>query len=142
MKQIAFSLKLYSLPEVAYTLGYSLSFMNEICKRAFCSHRPFFVVKDEKGRYFVESNSFQRYLETCPDFNPYDTPDVYEPDSDDENAPDDTAFMLTEDMLPQVCGVEIDEDCAPLIAYHSEVQAYHDQLIRNFDAFMASVNHE
>ena len=143
MKQIAFSLKLYSLPEVAYTLGYSLSFLNEICKRAFFSHRPFFVVKDEDGKYFIESTSFQRYLETCPDSNPYDMSGVYEPDSDDENAPaDESVFMLNKDMLPQVCGVMTDEECAPLIAYHSEVKAYQDQLIRNFDDLMASVNLE
>ncbi len=143
MKQIAFTLKLYSLPEAAYTLGYSLSFMNEICKRAFISHRPFFVVKDENGKYFVESNSFQRYLETCPDSNLSEIPGVFEPDSVDEDAPaDESVFMLTEDMLPQVCGVMTDEECAPLVAYHSEVKAYQDQLVRNFDDIMVSVNHE
>ena len=29
-----------------------------------------------------------------------------------------SVFILTEDMLPQVCGVLVDDDCAPLISYN------------------------
>ena len=143
MKEMIMTLKLYSMPAAAAKLGYSLPFMNRICQRAFCSGRPFLVLKDENAKYFIEANSLQRYINTCPDFNPYEIPGVFEPDSDDDDAPmDDTVFMLNDDMLPQVCGVMTDEECAPLVAYHSEVKAYQDQLVRNFDDIMVSVNHE
>ena len=112
-------LKLYSMPAAAAKLGYSLPFMNRICQRAFCSGRSFFVLKDENGKYFIEANSLERYIDTCPDFNPYEIPGVYEPDNMDDNAPmDEFVFMLTEEMLPQVCGVLVDDECAPLIAYN------------------------
>ena len=139
MEQIIMTLKLYSMPAVANILGYSVSFMNEICKRAFCSRRPFFVLKDENGKYFVEANSLRRYIDTCPDFNPYEIPGVYEPDSDDEDAPmDDTVFMLDEDMLPQVCGVMVDEECAPLIAYRRDEIAYQERVVKEFEKLMQS----
>ena len=126
MKQITLAFSLYSMKAAADRLGYSLSFMNEICKRAFYSCRPFTVVKDQTGRYLVEATSLQRYIETCPDFNPYEIPGVYEPDSDDENAPmDDTVFRLEEYMLPQVCGTAVDPDSAPLIAYFNLPEALH-----------------
>ena len=116
---IQMTLTLLSMYAAASKLGYSLPFMNEICKRAFWSGRPFFVLKDENGKYFVEADSLHRYINTCPDFNPYEIPGVYEPDSDDDDAPlDDTVFILNEDMLPQVCGVLVDDECAPLISYN------------------------
>ena len=140
MEQIIMTLKLYSMPAAAAKLGYSVPFMNEICKRAFCGRRPFFVLKDENGKYFVEADSMHRYINTCPDFNPYEIPGVYEPDSDDEDAPmDDTVFMLDDDMLPQVCGVEIDEECAPLIAYHRDEVAYQERVVTEMEKFFRSV---
>ena len=143
MKEMIMTLKLYSMPAAAAKLGYSLPFMNRICQRAFYSCRPFTVVKDQTGRYLVEANSLQRYIETCPDFNPYEIPGVFDPDSADGDAPmDESVFILTEDMLPQVCGVEIDEECAPLVAYYSEVKAYQDQLTRNFDDLMTSLKNK
>ena len=48
MKQM--TLTLFSMYSAASQLGYSLPFMNEICKRAFWSGRPFLVLKDEKRR--------------------------------------------------------------------------------------------
>ena len=139
MEQMIMTLKLYSMPAAANILGYSVPFMNEICKRAFCSRRPFFVLKDENGKYFVEANSLRRYIDTCPDFNPYEIPGVYEPDSDDEDAPmDDTVFMLDEDMLPQVCGVMVDEECAPLIAYRRDEIAYQERVVKEFEKLMQS----
>ena len=65
-------LKLYSMPAAAAKLGYSLPFMNRICQRAFCSGRPFLVLKDENAKYFIEETSLHRYIDTCPDFNPYE----------------------------------------------------------------------
>ena len=118
MKQMNMTVKFHPMYAVANMLGYGLPFMNEICKRAYISGRPFLVAKNEDGKYFVEANSLQRYIDTCPDFNPFEIPGVYEPDNMDDDAPlDDTVFMLTEEMLPQVCGVLTDEDCAPLISY-------------------------
>ena len=117
MKQM--TLTLFSMYSAASKLGYSLPFMNEICKRAYISGRPFVVAKDEDGKYFVEANSLQRFIDTCPDFNPYEIPGVFEPDNYDEDAPmDESVFILTEDMLPQVCGVLVDDECAPLISYN------------------------
>ncbi len=119
MKEMIMTLKLYSMPAAAAKLGYSLPFMNRICQRAFCSGRPFLVLKDENAKYFIEANSLQRYINTCPDFNPYEIPGVFEPDSDDDDAPmDESVFILTEDMLPQVCGVLVDDEYAPLITYN------------------------
>ena len=119
MKEMIMTLKLYSMPAAAAKLGYSLPFMNRICQRAFCSGRPFLVLKDENAKYFIEANSLQRYINTCPDFNPYEIPGVFEADSDDDDAPmDDTVFMLNDDMLPQVCGVLVDDEYAPLITYN------------------------
>jgi hypothetical protein len=119
MKEMIMTLKLYSMPAAAAKLGYSLPFMNRICQRAFCSGRPFLVLKDENAKYFIEANSLQRYINTCPDFNPYEIPGDFEPDSDDDDAPmDDTVFMLNDDMLPQVCGVLVDDEYAPLITYN------------------------
>lgn len=139
MEQIIMTLKLYSMPAAAAKLGYSVPFMNEICKRAFCSRRPFFVLKDENGKYFVEADSLHRYINTCPDFNPYEIPGVYEPDNMDDDAPmDDTVFMLNEDMLPQVCGVEIDEECAPLIAYRRDEIAYQERIVTEIEKLMQS----
>lgn len=135
MKQM--TLTLLSMYAAASKLGYNLPFMNEICKRAFWSGRPFHVLKDANNKYFVEANSLQRYIDSCPDFNPYEIPGVYEPDSDDDDAPlDDTVFMLNEDMLPQVCGVLVDEECAPLIAYRRDEQAYLERRITELDKFM------
>ena len=140
MEQMIMTLKLYSMPAAAAKLGYSVSFMNEICKRAFCSRRPFFVLKDENGKYFVEANSLQRYIDTCPDFNPFEIPGVYEPDNMDDDAPlDDTVFMLTEEMLPQVCGVLTDEDCAPLISYRRDEKAYLNRLAVDSENFFCSL---
>ena len=68
------TLKLHSMYAAANILGYSLPFMNEICKRAFWSGRPFHVLKDENNKYFIEANSLQRYIDSCPDFNPYMIP--------------------------------------------------------------------
>ena len=119
MKEMIMTLKLYSMPAAAAKLGYSLPFMKRICQRAFCSGRPFLVLKDENAKYFIEANSLQRYIDSCPDFNPYEIPGVFEPDNYDEDAPmDESVFILTEDMLPQVCGVLVDNECAPLIAYN------------------------
>ena len=67
MEQMTATLKLYSMFAAANMLGYSLPFMNKICQRAFCSRRPFFVLKDENGKYFVEANSLIRYINACPD---------------------------------------------------------------------------
>ena len=126
MIEMNMTFSLVPMNKAAEMLGYSLSFMNEICKRAFYSCRPFTVVKDQTGRYLVEATSLQRYINTCPDFNPYEIPGVYEPDSDDENAPmDDTVFRLEEYMLPQVCGTAVDTDSAPLIAYFNLPEALH-----------------
>ena len=112
-------LKLYSMPAAAAKLGYSLPFMNRICQRAFCSGRPFLVLKDENAKYFIEETSLHRYIDTCPDCNLFEIPGVVEPDNYDEDAPmDESVFILTEDMLPQVCGVLVDDECAPLIAYN------------------------
>ncbi|MCQ2408495.1 MAG: hypothetical protein MJ065_08235 [Oscillospiraceae bacterium] len=117
--EMTMTLKLYSMPAVAAKLGYCLPFMNRICQRAYCSGRPFLVLKDENGKYYIEANSLQRYIDTCPDFNPYEIPGVYEPDSNDEDTPmDDSVFMLNDDLLPQVCGVLVDDECAPLISYN------------------------
>lgn len=119
MNQI--ELTMISMPEAANLLGYSLAFTNEICKRAFFSMRPFIVLKDEKGKYLVEQSSLWRYLDTCPDYNPYPIPGVFEPDSNDDTAPtDDTVFMLTEEMLPQVCGVRCDAESVPVKAYKED----------------------
>ncbi len=65
MKQM--TLTLLSMYAAANKLGYSLPFMNEICKRAFWSGRPFHVLKDENAKYFIEANSLQRYIDSCPD---------------------------------------------------------------------------
>ena len=139
MKEMIMTLKLYSMPAAAAKLGYSLPFMNRICQRAFCSGRPFLVLKDENAKYFIEANSLQRYINTCPDFNPYEIPGVYEPDSDDDDAPlDDTVFMLNEDMLPQVCGVKVDEECAPLIAYRRDEIAYQERVVTEIEKLMQS----
>ena len=139
MKEMMMTLKLYSMPAAAAKLGYSLPFMNRICQRAFCSGRPFLVLKDENAKYFIEANSLQRYINTCPDFNPYEIPGVYEPDSDDDDAPlDDTVFMLNEDMLPQVCGVKVDEECAPLIAYRRDEIAYQERVVTEIEKLMQS----
>ena len=62
MKQM--TLKLHSMYAAASKLGYSLPFMNEICKRAFWSGRPFHVLKDANNKYFVEANSLQRYIDS------------------------------------------------------------------------------
>ena len=141
MEQMIMTLKLYSMPAAAAKLGYSVSFMNEICKRAFCSRRPFFVLKGENGKYFVEADSLHRYINTCPDFNPYEIPGVYEPDSDDDDAPmDDSVFMLNEDMLPQVCGVMVDEECAPLIAYRRDEIAYQERAVTEMEKFFRSAS--
>ena len=140
MKEMIMTLKLYSMPAAAAKLGYSLPFMNRICQRAFCSGRPFLVLKDENAKCFIEANRLQRYINTCPDFNPYEIPGVYEPNSEDEDAPMyDTVFMLDDDMLPQVCGVEIDEECAPLIAYHRDEVAYQERVVTEMEKFFRSV---
>ena len=139
MEQITLTLKLYSMFAAANMLGYSLPFMNKICQRAFCSRRPFFVLKDENGKYFVEANSLIRYINTCPDFNPYEIPGVYEPNNMDDNAPmDESVFQLTEDMLPQVCGVMVDEDCAPLIAYRRGEVSYQEHTVTEIEKLMQS----
>ena len=138
MKQM--TLTLLSMYAAANKLGYSLPFMNEICKRAFWSGRPFHVLKDENNKYFIEANSLQRYIDTCPDFNPFEIPGVYEPDNMDDDAPlDDTVFMLTEEMLPQVCGVLTDEDCAPLISYRRDEKAYLNRLAVDSENFFCSL---
>ena len=140
MKEMMMTLKLYSMPAAAAKLGYSLPFMNRICQRAFCSGRPFLVLKDENAKYFIEANSLHRYIDTCPDFNPYEIPGVYEPDSDDEDAPfDDTVFMLDDEMLPQVCGVMVDEECAPLIAYRRDEIAYQERAVTEMEKFFRAV---
>ena len=64
MEQMTVTLKLYSMFAAANMLGYSLPFMNKICQRAFCSRRPFFVLKDENGKYFVEADGFQYRTES------------------------------------------------------------------------------
>ena len=134
------TLKLNSMYAAANKLGYSLPFMNEICKRAFWSGRPFHVLKDANNKYFIEANSLQRYIDTCPDFNPFEIPGVYEPDNMDDDAPlDDTVFMLTEEMLPQVCGVLTDEDCAPLISYRRDEKAYLNRLAVDSENFFCSL---
>ena len=134
------TLTLLSMYAAASKLGYSLPFMNEICKRAFWSGRPFHVLKDANNKYFIEANSLQRYIDSCPDFNPYEIPGVFEPDNYDEDAPmDESVFILTEDMLPQVCGVEIDEECAPLIAYHRDEVAYQERVVTEMEKFFRSV---
>ena len=74
MKEMIMTLKLYSMPAAAAKLGYSLPFMKRICQRAFCSGRPFLVLKDANNKYFIEANSLQRYIDSCPDFNPYEIP--------------------------------------------------------------------
>ncbi len=138
MKQM--TLKLHSMYAAANKLGFSLPFMNEICKRAFWSGRPFHVLKDANNKYFIEANSLQRYIDTCPDFNPFEIPGVYEPDNMDDDAPlDDTVFMLTEEMLPQVCGVLTDEDCAPLISYRRDEKAYLNRLAVDSENFFCSL---
>ena len=138
MKQM--TLTLFSMYSAASQLGYSLPFMNEICKRAFWSGRPFHVLKDANNKYFIEANSLQRYIDSCPDFNPYEIPGVYEPDNMDDDAPlDDTVFMLTEEMLPQVCGVLTDEDCAPLISYRRDEKAYLNRLAVDSENFFCSL---
>ena len=117
MKQM--TMTLLSMYAAASQLGYSLPFMNKICKRAFWSGRPFHVLKDANNKDFVEENSLQRFIDSCSDFNPFEIPGVYEPDNYAEDAPmDESVFILTEDMLPQVCGVLVDDECAPLITYN------------------------
>lgn len=74
MKQMNMTVKFHPMYAAANMLGYGLPFMNEICKRAYISGRPFLVAKNEDGKYFVEANSLQRYIDTCPDFNPYEIP--------------------------------------------------------------------
>ena len=104
-----------------------------------CSRRPFFVLKDENGKYFVEANSLIRYINTCPDFNPYEIPGIYEPDNKDNDAPmDESVFQLTEDMLPQVCGVTVDEECAPLIAYRRGEVSYQERVVTEIEKLMQS----
>ena len=66
MKQM--TLTLLSMYAAASKLGYNLPFMNEICKRAFWSGRPFHVLKDANNKSFIEANSLQRYIDSCPDF--------------------------------------------------------------------------
>ena len=53
MKQM--TLTLHSMYAAAIKLGYSLPFMNEICKRAFWSGRPFHVLKDANNKYYIEA---------------------------------------------------------------------------------------
>ena len=58
----------------------------------------------------------------------------------DDDAPlDDTVFMLTEEMLPQVCGVLTDEDCAPLISYRRDEKAYLNRLAVDSENFFCSL---
>ncbi len=146
MKQMNMTVKFHPMYAAANMLGYGLPFMNEICKRAYISGRPFLVAKNEDGKYFVEANSLQCYIDTCPDFNPFEIPGVYEPDNMDDDAPlDDTVFMLTEEMLPQVCGVLTDEECAPLIAYRRDEKAYLNRLAvdsENFFCFLMGIQDE
>lgn len=53
------------------------------------------MLKDANNKYFIEANSLQRYIDSCPDFNPYEIPGVYEPDNYDEDAPmDESVFIL------------------------------------------------
>ena len=140
MKQMNMTVKFHPMYAAANILGYGLPFMNEICKRAFISGRPFLVAKDENGKYFVEAGSLQKYIDTCPDFNPFEIPGVYEPDSDAEDAPmDDTVFMLTEEMLPQVCGVMVDEECAPLISYRRDEKAYLERFAVDSENFFCTL---
>ena len=139
MKQMNMTVKFHPMYAAANMLGYGLPFMNEICKRAYISGRPFLVLKDENAKYFIEATSLHRYIDTCPDFNPYEIPGVYEPDSDDDDAPmDDSVFMLNEDMLPQVCGVMVDEECAPLIAYRRDEIAYQERVVTEIEKLMQS----
>ena len=116
-----FEVEMLPMPTAALILGYSLPFMNEICKRAYYSQRPFYVEKDKHDKYLVDAEDLRRFIQTCPDFNPYELFSGYACNSDDEDAlMDDTVFMLNEDMLPQVCGVQVDEKCAPLAAYNDD----------------------
>ena len=48
---------------------------------------------------------------------------------------DESVFMLTEDMLPQVCGVMVDEECAPLIAYRRDEIAYQERAVTEMEKF-------
>ena len=119
----------HSLDEVAYD---AISLLDE-------SGDPKGVLKDENAKYFIEATSLHRYIDTCPDFNPYEIPGAYEPDSDDEDAPfDDTVFMLDDDMLPQVCGVMVDEECAPLFAYRRDEIAYQERIVTEIEKLMQS----
>ena len=47
-------------------------------------------------------------------------------------------FILTEDMLPQVCGVLVDDECAPLIAYHRDEIAYQERAVTEMEKFFRS----
>ena len=55
MKQMNMTVKFHPMYAAANMLGYGLPFMNEICKRAYISGRPFLVAKNEDGKYFVEA---------------------------------------------------------------------------------------
>ena len=58
--------------------------------------------------------------------------------SDDDAPMDDSVFMLNEDMLPQVCGVMVDEECAPLIAYRRDEIAYQERIVTEIEKLMQS----
>lgn len=59
--------------------------------------------------------------------------------TDDDAPMDDSVFMLNEDMLPQVCGVMVDEECAPLIAYRRDEIAYQERIVTEIQKLMQSV---
>ena len=33
--------------------------------------RPFHVLKDANNKYFIEANSLQRHIDSCPDFQQF-----------------------------------------------------------------------
>ena len=61
MKQMNMTVKFHPMYAAANMLGYGLPFMNEICKRAYISGRPFLVAKNEDGNWRI----LEKVIPTC-----------------------------------------------------------------------------
>lgn len=111
-------LNVISLPVAANVLGYNIDFVIEICRHAHVSGRPFTVIRSTNGLYFIEKTSFERYINTCPDY-------YY-----DEQHFDPHQLQLSDDNLDFVCGTKQDANAAGAERYEesNEVTFSDDEL--------------
>lgn len=95
-----------SIGVAAQILGYNIDFMIQICRRAHISGRPFIVLRSNEGKYLIEKSSFERYINTCPDYC-FDGSEYSDLDS----------RLLNEELLDFVCGSKQDANAATASRY-------------------------